>query len=178
MYSYGWYFRVDGFFWGVLISLFAHEFSKQYLRLRPTLFDKSLIRLPCSVFFVGLLALAPKIPFLSSVAAIAAIAAILVFLASYDKGYTFGNSPFSNAMVAIGARSYTLYVIHIPLFFFTSSTIDKLVGSTFDIALVNTFSFLVSFALLASLTEINYRYVEIPLRDKGRKIAQSMSNAE
>jgi len=174
IHSFGWYFRVDGFLWGVPISLFAHNYPKTYLNLRPAVLDTSFVRITCCLFFIALLGLAPKIHALSSVAAIAVICAVLVFLASYNRGYTFGNSQFSNAMVAVGARSYSLYVIHVPVFFFTSNTISKLTTGFDNIVLINLLSFLASMSLLVGFAELNYRCLEIPIRDKGRKIAKQM----
>mgnify|MGYP003671431088 FL=1 len=178
IYSYGWYFRVDGFLWGVLLSLFAHNYSKMYSYMRPKLLDNALIRIPVCLFFVVLLGLAPNIPLLSSVATIAIICAVLVLMASYNRGYTFGSSMFSGAMVAIGARSYSLYVIHVPVFFFTSSTMGRITAASDNIALINILSFVVSIVLLVSLTELNYRYIEIPIRDKGRTIAKEIARSD
>jgi peptidoglycan/LPS O-acetylase OafA/YrhL len=176
--SYGWYFRVDGFLWGVLISLFAHEFPKRYLSIRPAFLDNSLARISCALILILLLGLSATLPFFSSVAVIAVVCAVLVWLASYSKGYIFGNARYSDTMVAIGARSYSLYVIHLPIFFLTSSTIGKFAATQFSTTAANIFSCLLALSLMIFLTELNYRYIEMPIRDRGRKMAKQLTDAK
>src|SRR6185437_3239037 len=49
--------------------------------------------------------------------AIAAVAAILVWLASYDNDYLLPEGYFKRVLVWVGARSYAICLIHIPVYF-------------------------------------------------------------
>src|SRR5699024_656093 len=96
---------------------------------------------------------------------------ILVWLASFNKNYILPAGWLQKALVWAGLRSYAIYLIHIPAFYATRELGARLgLGQTFSIpswllaALVT--------AVIFCLAELNFRIVETPLRQKGRRIAK------
>ena len=68
----------------------------------------------------------------------------------------------------IGQRSYAIYLIHIPVYF-TLRELGFRFGWKFGAYPV--LSFASAFFLILLLAEINYRFLERPLRQKGREIS-------
>ena len=100
----------------------------------------------------------------------------LVCLASYDQDYLMPRGPWKQVMLWFGSRSYALYLIHIPAFYFARELWFRIEppGTVFD----RTFALrlaLTGFGLLLVLTELNYRLVEVPLRRHGARIAQRIA---
>lgn len=104
------------------------------------------------------------------VTAIAAIAAALVWLASYDRDYLLPESAFKDVLVWLGARSYAIYLIHIPVYFL----LRELGFRLGEAANLPTWALaLLAGGLIVLLADLNYRYVEQPLRQRGRRLAAS-----
>jgi len=107
---------------------------------------------------------------------IALVSALVVWVASYNHGYLSMPSPLSSVLIWIGARSYGIYLIHIPAFFFTRELWYRLNGGAeFGSELFYPF-LLTATALIVLLCELNYRLVETPLRRKGKLIAERMQS--
>jgi peptidoglycan/LPS O-acetylase OafA/YrhL len=107
---------------------------------------------------------------------VALISAILVFFASYDRDYLFPAGPLKQVMLWFGSRSYALYLIHIPAFFATRELWFRIEpeGTVFDGTFTLRFA-LTAGLLLLVFTELNYRFVEVPLRRRGARIAQRIA---
>jgi peptidoglycan/LPS O-acetylase OafA/YrhL len=108
--------------------------------------------------------------------AVAFVSAGLVLLASYDRGYVLPVHRSLKAILAwIGSRSYGVYLIHIPLFclvieiWFRYSKFAG--GSTLD---PRYFYALAIPILLPALAELNFKFIESPLRRKGRQLAKQI----
>jgi peptidoglycan/LPS O-acetylase OafA/YrhL len=111
------------------------------------------------------------------VSAIALLAAILVWLASHDAGYLFRGAVVRRLLGWIGARSYAIYLIHVPTYFFLRESCWRMrhVWPVFAPWLLA----LVTLTLIGTLAEMNYRWVELPLRRHGRRVADAFeANAE
>ncbi|MFM0737759.1 acyltransferase [Paraburkholderia xenovorans] len=168
-----YFIRTDAFALGVLLAMFSR--SPGYRVLDPHL-TSTLFR-----FLVPPLLLAVSVantryqivPFYTGLAGV--IGAIAVWLASYDKGYLIRPSPARKALSWIGTRSYAIYLVHVPAYFFTReiwAAIEPpgtVFNSTYTIRYVIT-------ALLLTVTaaELNYCYIEEPFRKKGKLIAEKM----
>ena len=104
---------------------------------------------------------------------IALLSAVLVWIASYDMNFLCPDSMFKRLMIWVGSRSYAIYLIHIPAFFFTREIWYRLspdqqeFGDAFFYPFVLTAIF-----LIVGLSELNYRFVEMPLRNRGAQIAK------
>ena len=179
LYTYGWFCRTDALMWGVLIGLtHNHPWS---ITLAEKLGQMKVLTTCLIALLIFLLAYIPaalggfgltlfKAPSSVTVGAIALVAAILVWITSYDKNYFSVFFKLRPLLVALGARSYSLYLIHVPTF---------LLVQHFATGRINNETLLLNYLILGSisigiiltLTEINYRFLEIPLRDKGKNIA-------
>ncbi|WP_017938056.1 acyltransferase family protein [Zestomonas thermotolerans] len=110
------------------------------------------------------------------VSLVSIIMAVLVWIASYNENYVFGRFKLVRRLLLwVGARSYAIYLIHMPAFFLTREIWHRLYpeqpgfGEDFLVPFVVTAA-----GLIIVLSELNYRLVECPLRERGRRIAQKM----
>jgi peptidoglycan/LPS O-acetylase OafA/YrhL len=159
-----WLIRTDAISLGALIAL-AQE-STSYRLLTPSFLSTALQRWLAFVVLCILLATidAPKIHFVEfTTGLIAIVSAVFVWLASFNEGYGIAAGNVRSALTYIGSRSYALYLCHQPIAWLVVHTLRGLpAGLPGFIALVAIF--------LAA--EISYRYVETPLRRRGREIAE------
>ena len=105
---------------------------------------------------------------------LAMIAAALVWLASYGKGYLSGYRGLTGLMQWLGACSYGIYLIHLPVFKFTHEAATRYLHASDQAYSVAILPFLLLFAgvLILVLAEFNFRYVEEPLRRIGAERAK------
>jgi peptidoglycan/LPS O-acetylase OafA/YrhL len=167
-------FRIDGFAWGILIFMFSR--SAWYRRLEPSFLLRKPLALVATLLLFYLLVAVPAQLFAwsSSMGMLAMIAAALVWLASYGKGYLFGYQRLTGPMQWLGARSYGIYLIHLPVFKFTHEAAIRYLqasGQAYSLAVV-PFLLLFSGVLIVLLAELNFRYVEEPLRRRGAERAK------
>lgn len=102
---------------------------------------------------------------------VAWIAAILVVLAAQDKSLLLGPGLLKRLMCWLGSRSYGMYVIHIPAYLLTREIWYRLTPEGTNFGQEWTLPFLLTaLVLLVCLSELNYRLVETPLRNKGRRM--------
>ena len=170
--------RLDSIMWGVLIYLLTsregapatagHAAPRwQALMLNAALFGLLVYVTSQKSFVAGQIGL------------ISLISAALVYLATREQDYILPIGKGRQALYWVGSRSYTIYLVHMPIYFFTSmvwSTSMRLAGLPNDAALAPLFLAL-SLTLIGGVSEINFRYVESPLRDRGRQIAARLSSA-
>jgi hypothetical protein len=107
---------------------------------------------------------------------VALVSALLVLIASYDGDYLMARGPLKKLLLGVGARSYTLYLVHIPAFFATREIWWRIAGPhpRHDAAYTIPYC-LTAAALLIGLAELNYRLVETPLRLRGARIARGLA---
>jgi peptidoglycan/LPS O-acetylase OafA/YrhL len=170
-----WYTRLDAIMWGCLIFQFSR--SAAYWRAEPKLFRQPAVALAVNAALITLLIIVPIArnyhqPRFSSLrveSIVAYSSAVLVFLASFERGYVLPLSARLKAVLAwIGARSYGLYLIHIPLYGIIK---ESLAHATMSTAAYNASCAMLIAVFLPLLAELNFRYVETPLRRKGKRLA-------
>jgi peptidoglycan/LPS O-acetylase OafA/YrhL len=167
--------RTDGLALGVLIALV--EGSPGYDLLEPifplrhwaawmwsSLWLILLIVVPNGVFNVS--------PFGLGLSVLTG--AILVLTASFGCGACFPKGLFRSLMAFIGARSYAIYLIHIPVFLFINEIavrqnwLDRIT----DKAALGWLVSLLALILIMLLADLNYRFLETPLRRYGVGVAK------
>ena len=102
---------------------------------------------------------------------IAVTAGLLVWIASYGKGFLWRPGWPRKVMEIVAARSYAIYLVHIPVFFGMHeawSRIYRLAEPTHMQALAY---FAIAFCTVALFAELNYRLLERPLREHGKAVA-------
>ncbi len=168
-------FRVDGMMWGVLLCLFTR--SSLYRQYQPTFLQgRGPAKLVFTALLVYLLGAIPgqmlQMPIAMGLVAIVSL--LLVWVSSYQEGYVYCPPGLSKLMVWLGSRSYAIYVIHVCAYHFSiefwtryahasGAELDK----SFALELVLT-----SLLFIIVCAELNFRFVEEPLRRKGAEIAR------
>ena len=169
-----WFFRTDAIALGVLIAYLHHidYFSKIKFNIKLNNISQKTIVL---VIFLLLFLIAREeiIWFYNGLVVI--VSGILVLLASFNKGFILNESFIRKILVFIGSRSYSLYLTHMLGIFFIREIFFRYVNlspSYTDDYLM----FLIPYILIVSLfTEFSYRYIEDPLRKKGRLISKNIA---
>lgn len=163
-------FRPEGLLLGVLIAIWSGKrsfaaaqarFERVEAVLRPVILAGFLL-LPFSVHLVG----KPygHVP-------VALVCALLVFIAAADRDWFLPRPGSSHLMLWLGARSYGLYLVHVPAFFATREAWFRLDPSG---ALASDHPWpvlLCGVALMLLSAELSFRWVEAPLRRYGRGVA-------
>lgn len=103
---------------------------------------------------------------------IAILTAFLVWIASYNAGYLWRPGLSRTVMEILAARSYSLYLVHIPVYFAMHEIWFRLHGAADPSwRRAALYLALTPFAL-AVVTEANHRLLERPLRDYGKQVAR------
>ncbi len=165
-----WFVRTDALLLGVLIALWKNQ-AGSYRKLAPRFLRRPRYSLPVVGGGIVLLALIP------SSAAVAAFSTgltalccgFLVWLASYDRDLILAPCRLKAALVWLGTRSYSVYLIHTICHAFVQE-LKKNAGIAEGHLLSESLTIL-SVALILTLAECNYRLVEKPLRHVGRRLA-------
>ncbi|HSB94966.1 MAG TPA: acyltransferase [Spongiibacteraceae bacterium] len=173
--------RADALLWGVLLAIWAGQPS--YLVFEPTVFRHRLARWGLSgLLLICLGGLAANGSHVISNAfrfvLIGVVAAIPVFVASYDKSYLCATGWLQSLLMWVGSRSYGIYLIHVPVFLLTREIWFRLMpaDTVFDGAFNIRFT-LTAIPMLIVLSELNYRLLERPLRNRGKRIAEQFRAA-
>ncbi|WP_243050006.1 acyltransferase [Dyella sp. RRB7] len=168
--------RTDALALGVLIAML--EQGRIWIVVDP----RWVARFPVSRTMAVLLPLAGMCVFASGwmekwpyrVSSIAMLAAWLVWMASYASGYVMGDGYPRRWLAWIGARSYAIYLIHVPVYFGMREATQRLI----DAGVIHRWppswlSLLIALVLIGLLAELNYQWVEQPLRAYGRRLADA-----
>jgi peptidoglycan/LPS O-acetylase OafA/YrhL len=165
-----WGVRTDALMFGILIS--AIRFAPLTKLLEPTFLSgtRAISFLAVCLFLLATLSHSlAVVPFYTGLIAI--VSAVMVFVASFDKGYTFPEGMVKDVLVYIGTRSYALYLAHNPMYFVTREIAFRLFpGAEFDASYTLLFVTIAAFLSLGC-AEATFRLVETPLRLRGRAIA-------
>lgn len=171
-----WMFRYDGLIYGVL--LFELERSGQAARFARALPTTLAGRVGLMLFgglmvLVPPLALKPVYPLAQSLVNCGAF--VLVFAASRERRVIVAPYGTRTALLWLGARSYSLYLCHIPVWF---AVIDAMRRTGFGGpgSLGARFAIGLPLSLLAA--DLTYRLVELPLQARGRVVAREILFAE
>jgi peptidoglycan/LPS O-acetylase OafA/YrhL len=176
-HPYLWATRLDALMWGCLISQFCG--SPAYHKLEPKFCRRRIVALAINAVLLFLLVNLPHAyhlePHFRTDSTVALVSAGLVFLASYEAGYILPVPRRLQAMLAwIGSRSYGIYLIHIPVFGFIQDMGFRAWHLIPEQAAEPWFRFVYALAaivLIPIAAELNFRFVETPLRRKGKQLA-------
>ena len=171
--------RMDGFFLGVLIAYWKQN-SLGFSLLEPKILNSAWARgfFSCLLIFAllvvsGKLKILPQ-PYKVSMAAL--VSGIAVIVASFDKGYIIRSKWLKKVLVWIGARSYGIYLVHIPILHLMIECyirqFPKFQQHDQWGVLVALFVFL-WLLLTTIISELNFRFIEEPFRKTGRRIAKN-----
>jgi peptidoglycan/LPS O-acetylase OafA/YrhL len=164
-----WFVRSDGLLLGVVMAL--TENSPRRVLFEPCFLSSSAIArgafLIVTVFALMVYDNGNVATMIKS-DMVTVLAFVLVWAASFNKSYIMRDGSLKRIFIWIGARSYSIYIIHIFVYrlipelylLFAPST---QLGSRFTLPFV-----VVAVIVTCVLADLNFRFIETPLRDKGR----------
>ena len=172
-------FRVDGFFIGILLAIWQGR-GRTYFEFDPTFLNNPFARFTLlSLLTLSLMFLSGPhhlIPKRWAISLATIISAGLVYIATYDKDYFIRKDLLKKIFLWIASRSYALYLIHIPVYktikvVFVEFWPESYQGTEWLLP-SSTYLLCVLFCT-AILSELNFRFIEEPLRQKGRTLAKN-----
>lgn len=162
------YTRTDGILLGVCLAIFKN--SNVYTLINPTFLASRKFKYLTAPLLIGAILVIPSnggvIPFTFTMVTL--LCTLTVWTASYNAGYLVPAGVIRNVLAYVGARSFAIYLIHNPVFWFTRELWARIevAGYQFDSHHNIRFT-LTAIVLIAVLAELNYRFVETPLRKRG-----------
>lgn len=173
--SLGWFLRTDALALGAMIAL-AASYGKLE-SIEPKLLGNRAIAfflLFTCIAVAGLFAGAWK-AFPLHTTAIALVSGLLVWIASYGKAYLGVGKKSYRLWAYLGSRSYALYLAHVPIYYLARPLAGHL-GYAPNASHFAAAGYLVAaLSTVFILAELNYRFVELPLRNYGRMVANNWS---
>ena len=179
MFTWFWLLRTDALCWGVLLAFASYTrpwtqcqaFFRRHQGLGLSLAVASVVSIPLVGAQVqGILTMKPY-----GVGLISLLCACAVFFAAIDYRPLEKDKGISRWMLYVGSRSYALYVIHYITFVFLRYAVafSGLVEietvaerMAFDLVICA-----MGLGITFAATELNYRFVETPWRNRGRGIS-------
>lgn len=169
--------RTDALALGVLLAMWSAQ--PGYWRWQPTF-----LRRPWAGIGL-LLGVALLMSFLATdrftltnyrIGAIAVLSALLVWVASYNRDFLMPAGMFKNLMTWIGSRSYGIYLIHIPAYSLVRELTFRLQAASLpNPAGHPIITLIVAIGLIVLLSELNYRFIEMPMRNRGTALVKRLS---
>jgi len=109
------------------------------------------------------------------IGALALLCAVLVWVASYNRDYLLPRGPLKSLLTWVGSRSYGIYLIHIPAFFLIRECWSRVAPpGAADIASQPLLAVVSALALIILLSELNYRFIELPMRNRGADLVRRL----
>lgn len=170
MFSLPWMIRTDSIAWGCLIAIASN--SQFYNRIKPAFLHNKLASMVVSMALILSLAfITHGHGFVYNLSAMAMVSALMVFIASYNDGLLFKYIKNNTIALWIGSRSYSIYLCHVPCFYFVSETIQNIFHRELNGS--DTFRMLFFGLLLTCLiAESSFRILETPARRYGKELLQ------
>jgi peptidoglycan/LPS O-acetylase OafA/YrhL len=168
-----WFVRTDALILGVLIAFWKQHPSYRFSE--PCFLRHGYFSFPLVSLCVLLLATVPASREVAPVSTglLAIISGGLVLIASHDKNYILRPSRFKAAMVWLGSRSYSIYLIHVTcysLIMELKKSAGIAEGSMASVALT-----LACIPIILLVAEANFRLIETRFRRMGRCLADGFS---
>jgi peptidoglycan/LPS O-acetylase OafA/YrhL len=169
--------RTDAILLGVLIAIFSETDVYKALDPKLTLSKFRFIIPPLLVFCLIAAARYGIVSFYTGIVAL--VSALIVWICSYNKGYFMRDSVFRKALAWVGSRSYAIYLIHNPVYWATREIWLRIEpsGTQFNDGFTLRFA-LTAIPMIFILAELNFRFVEEPLRRKGSAKARRVATPD
>ena len=161
-----WFVRTDALAWGVLLARWRNGFA--YGLCEPVFLNHGLARMffvAAALVVIVSIGLVGGLPIYIGLVVMAC--AVLVFAASFDAGYIVRQRWLRDGLAWTGSRSYALYLVNAPIYAVVRMMTMPLEWTNATALLVTAGSWL----LMLIVADLNYRWVETPLRETGRAIA-------
>lgn len=171
--------RTDAILLGVLLSIWSR--LPIYEHIRPTLLQRIPGRGTVPILLIlscmGVIA-SQDFPVAShKFSLVAVLAALAVWLTSYNENLLFARSPLRKVLLWLGSRSYGVYLIHVPVFFFIREVCFRSGFENQGGDHLSLFMVVSAVTLTIILSEANYRLIEQRFRLVGTKMSDRILNA-
>ncbi|WP_223547535.1 acyltransferase family protein [Pseudomonas sp. A-B-19] len=171
--------RTDALGLGVLLAMWSVQPS--YRRWQPMLLHRPWAGVSTLIVFGLLLSFMATDRFTSAnyrVGLIAILSAVLVWIASYNRDYLLPAGGLQRLMAWIGSRSYGIYLIHIPAWQLVRELIFRLQSAGLPSPAGHpVLTLLIAFGLIVLLSELNFRFIEMPMRNRGATLVQRLGTS-
>ncbi|MGE8098872.1 acyltransferase family protein [Pseudomonas fluorescens] len=161
--------RTDALALGVLLAMWSGR--PGYVRWEPTFLRRPWVGVSALVVISLTLSVLATDRFTFTnyrIGAIAVLSAVLVWVASYNRDYLMPRGLLKSLMTWIGSRSYGIYLIHIPAYSLVREFIFRLQAVNLpNPAGHPILTLLIAGGVIALLSELNYRCIEMPMRNRG-----------
>ena len=176
---YVWYTRVDGILLGICIAFLLRRLTtNRSWREAPKTGWTHAVHLTAVGVAIAI------VPFLMHrwliyfPESITMLCGIPVVLASFDRGYSFPAGIARRVFAYVGSRSFSLYLIHNPVFWFAKELAFRFHQLDARQLPVHRIAFAVlALVSLVAIAEASYRLIEVPFREWGRAMATGTSKA-
>ncbi|MCX7079186.1 MAG: acyltransferase [Pseudomonas sp.] len=169
--------RTDALALGILLAIWSGRPS--HARWEPTLLRHPWLGVPLLIGVGLILSVLGTEPYTFAsyrIGAMAVLCAVLVWVASYNRDYLFPRGPLKNLLTWIGSRSYGIYLIHIPAYFLVRELCFRLQAMGLPSPAGHpVVTLIVAAALIVLLSELNYRFIEKPMRNRGAKLLERLN---
>ncbi|MFH0022230.1 acyltransferase family protein [Pseudomonas fluorescens] len=171
--------RTDALALGVLLAMWSAQ--PGYQSWRPDILRRPWLGIGALILITALLSFMATDRFTFAwyrIGSIAVLSAILVWIASYDRNYLMPAGALQRLLGWIGSRSYGIYLIHIPVYQLVRELIFRLQSAGLPSPAGHPIlTLLIAFGLIVLLSELNYRLVEMPMRNRGAALVQRLGTA-
>ncbi len=168
-----WFFRTDAIALGILIAYLHH--INFFAHMQLTFLKTSKYKPFIMIMLFALLVLVAKeevVWFYHGLVVI--VSGILVLLASFNNGVIMQDGIWRKTLSVLGSRSYSLYLTHMLGIYFIRELFFRYAGLS-PSHTEHHLMFLIPYIIVVILfTEFSYRFIEEPLRNKGRQISKSL----
>lgn len=171
-----WFMRCDALLLGVLIALSLESVWRP--AFEPAFFAKmGHFRAVGAIFLLIIIFAVSKDgvgPFSTGIVTV--VAAGLVWIASFNKSYLMAPSSIKNGFIWIGARSYSMYLIHIPIFRAMSELWGRYSGGAMMPRRYHLYYSAAAFVIICAISSLTYLFVEGPFRRLGKYVISRRRN--
>lgn len=171
--------RTDALALGVLLAMWSVQ--PGYQRWQPTFLQRPWAGVSTLILLALLLSYmaTDRFTFASyRIGSIAVLSALLVWIASYNRDYLLPAGGLQRLMAWIGSRSYGIYLIHIPAYLLVRELIFRLQSAGLpNPAGHPVLTILLAFGLIVLLSELNYRFIEMPMRNRGAALVRRLDTS-
>lgn len=169
------FIRTDAIALGVLLAVVS--FQPLYQTIRPRWLDQGAGGVLAMALVAGIAWVTTVKPIELYMGLMALLCLLLVWLASYNCGYVMRPGRVRGWLVAIGQRSFSIYLAHIVAFATAKSIVNtSWFAHPFFVAHSVVLLVCVGTVVLTVFVELSYRLVEKPWRSRGRIVAQRFAN--
>ncbi|QXI12001.1 acyltransferase family protein [Pseudomonas zeae] len=171
--------RTDALALGVLLAMWSAQ--PGYQRWEPTFLRRPWVGISALIAIGSLLSFMATDRFTFApyrIGSIAVLGALLVWIASYNRDYLMPAGAVQRVLAWVGSRSYGMYLIHIPAYQLVRELIFRLQNAGLPSPAGHPIvTLLLAFGLIVLLSELNYRLVEMPMRNRGAALVKRLGTS-